>query len=138
MTEWIARYWFSLAGALVAIALGAAWLTKRENRASNPELWQAPSLTLSALFGLLLVALYVAGTHRTGRAELAYRASFFTLTSLLFFAANRYAERIALFALICRLSTSSVRPTRVLWTRIFGLLFLSGGVAAFVQLMWGD
>ena len=137
MSEWISRYWFSLTGAFVTIAFAAFWLLKREARASHPELWQAPSLTLSALLASALVALYAVGTHQTGTVELAYEASFFALASMLFFAANRYAERVALFALICWLSTSSIRPTRALWTRVFGLLFLCGAIATFVQLIRG-
>ena len=137
MNEWIARYWFSLAGACVAIALGAYWLINRKARASNPVLSQAPSVWSSGLLAFALLALYVLGAGQTGQAELVFEATFFALVSLLFFAANKYANRIALFALICWLSTSSIRTSRALWTRVFGLLFLGGAVAVLVQLLQG-
>jgi hypothetical protein len=138
MSEWLANYWFSLGGPCAVLAVAAYRLSQREIPApKNPALWRRPSLSISVLLGLLPAALLVASTHQARPAELALQAAACFVIVVLFFASTRYSESLALFALLSWLSTSSVRPTRALWTSVYGVLFLGCAIGLVVTLLSG-
>jgi len=91
---------------------------------------------ISLLLAAVPVSLFIAGAHQARHAEIVLQAISCLFISLLFLSATRFHERIALSAFLCWLSTSSVRPTPALWTRVYGILFL--GVAAAVYLSSGS
>jgi hypothetical protein len=132
--EWLSQYWFSVTGACVVIAVVAYRVGHaKRSTGSNPAIWASPSLSISVLLALLPVSLVVASFHQARHIEVALQAMACLFISLLFFAASRFAERVALFAFLCWLSTSSARPTRALWTSIYGIVFLGSAVAMLVS-----
>jgi uncharacterized membrane protein len=127
MSEWLSKYWFSVAGACIFIAVTAYQLSHTKGKSGgHPAIWSRPSLFISLLLASIPVTLFVASTYQARHTELVFQAIFCLFISLLFFLASRFSERIALFAFLCWLSTSSVRPTPALWTRVWGVLFLAG------------
>jgi hypothetical protein len=139
MSEWLSKYWFSVAGACIVIALAAYRLgqTEADSPGLNPAIWRAPSLSISLVLAALPVACFVISIHQAPSSTLALQVVGLTFISLLFFVAGRFASRVALFALLCWLSTSSVRPTRALWTSIYGIVFLGCAIAMLVSSISG-
>ena len=134
MSEWLSEWWFSVAGACIAIAIAAYRLSHTQvPTRTNPVIWRSPSLSISLLLALLPILVFVASTHQARHTELALQATACLFISLLFFVASRFSERVALFALLCWLSTSSARPTRALWTSVYGIVFLGCAVAMLVS-----
>jgi hypothetical protein len=129
MSEWLSKYWFLVIGACVIVAATAYQLNHAGGkRESTPAIWRLRSLFFSLLVVALPVALFVASSYQPRHTELALQAVSCLLISLLFFVASWYSERIALFAFLCWLSTSSARPTSAVWTRVLGVLFLGAAI----------
>ena len=132
MSEWLSKYWFSIAGACVVVAVTAYRLSHAQGRSgSDPAIWRGPSVSISLLLAALPISLFIVGAHEARHAELVLQTISCLFISLLFLSASRFRECIALSAFLCWLSTSSVRPTQALWTRVYGILFLVVAAAAY-------
>jgi hypothetical protein len=107
--------------------------------AQESNLSSARSLIVSAVLLALPPILYFVGTQdSTKTAALVCEALFWLTLSLLFYAANRLSESIALFAAIRWLCESWATFARAYRTRFFGTLALIAFVAVPFELATGS
>jgi len=132
VTDWLSRYGFTAAVALVALAVAAFRLTRQRSRpVVSAELYGSRSLAISVLLALVPASLALAAAHQSHAASHVLQGIALLVVAAMFFAATRLSKHVALFALICWLSTSELRPTRSVWTSVFGFVFLGCAVAFF-------
>jgi hypothetical protein len=131
VADWLSRYWFSVTVGVVVLAVAAYRVRPAARPVIPAEILEPKSLATSALLALVPAALLLLAPHQSRAAGFLFQGAALLALSAMFFAASRASKHVALFALICWLSTSKVRPSVALWTRLFGALFFVCAVGVF-------
>ncbi len=108
-----------------------------QNPQADSALLSPRSLFVSALFVLLPVYFYVAGTGTTGRPMLVYQGLFYFSIALFFFTANRLSSSVGASAALRWLCESFATFGSGYRTRFFGTLALLAFLAVAFELVAG-